>query len=299
MWPFRNRQRTKTTSWERTQTTPIPPLGKQRTYVPDIPYLLPKDAQEDQRLNYQHHVLHKTTSNHYLAPILFGEQAVTILDVGTGTGIWPLEMATLFPQAHILGVDVSLRSLPRTLPTTCLFAQANILEGLPFSDQQFTYTHQRLLAAAIPSAKWPGVVHELVRVTRVGGWVELLEIGDLIQHAGSATKHLFAWMTEIGKELGFEGDVLRHLGDLLTQSGCFQVETQDILVPLGEWAGPTGQMMKTDLLHGYDAIKGVFCPRSNTPPEVFEAMVQAAAAEWEQNHALYVFHSAYGRRKPS
>ena len=305
MWPLR--RKTRHATWERvpkshaassmqTTTTELPPIAERRTYVAEVPYLLPKDAQEDQRLNFQHYVLQKVVSNHYLAPI-FPQGSFTILDVGTGTGIWPLEMAVLFPQAHILGVDVALSSLPHPIPGTCMFAHANILDGLPFPDQQFNYTHQRLLSAAIPAARWPGVVRELVRVTRPGGWLELLEIGDTIQHAGPATKRLLAWMAEVGRELGFDGEVLRHLGDLLTQAGCYDVESQDIFVPLGAWAGPAGQMMKTNLLHGYDAVKGLFCPRAKTPPELFDEMVQAAVAEWEQDQAMYVFHAAYGRRK--
>jgi SAM-dependent methyltransferase len=216
--------------------------------------------------------------------------------VGTGTGIWPIDMATLFPQAHILGVDVTCSSLPHPLPTNCLFCQANILQGLPFPDQQFDFTHQRLLVAAIPTANWPGVVRELIRVTRPGGWIELLEIGETIQNAGPATARLLTWMTNISKELGFEMEILHHLGDLLKQAGCQAIESQDIPVPLGEWAGTAGQMMKIDVLHGYNALKDFYCPRSQTTPEVFDAMLQAAAAEWEHNHASYLFHAAYGRR---
>lgn len=295
MWPFYRRKRAQTEHpvWERTSTTTS--LTEQRTYLPDTPYLLPKDAQEDQRLNYQHHVLYRTISNHYLAP-LTQASITTILDVGAGTGIWAIDMAALFPQAHIIGVDAALSSLPHPLPPTCLFLQANILQGLPFPDQQFTYTHQRLLVAAIPALQWPRVVRELVRVTRPGGWIELLEIGDTIQNAGPATKRLLTWMTSISKELGFEMDILHHLGDLLAQSGCQDVESQDIPVPLGTWAGATGQMLKTDVLHGYGALKDSYCPRSGTPPEIFEAMLQAAADEWEHNHCSYVFHAAYGRR---
>lgn len=139
-------------------------------------------------------------------------------------------------------------------------------------------------------------MHELVRVTRPGGWIELLEIGDTIQNAGPATTRLLTWMTGISKEFGFEMEILHHLGDLLRQEGCQSVESQDIPVPLGEWAGTAGQMMKTDVLHGYNALKDSYCPRSNTAPEVFDMMVQAAAAEWEQNHASYLFHAAFGRR---
>jgi ubiquinone/menaquinone biosynthesis C-methylase UbiE len=289
----RKSQAASTIPWEPSSATGK--LTEQRTYVPDVPYLLPKDALEDQRLNYQHHALYKTISNHYLAP-LTPTSAQTILDVGTGTGIWAVEMSHLFPQAHVLGVDVALSSLPRPLPSTCLFVQANLLHGLPFPDGQFTYTHQRLLVAAIPALHWPGVVHELARVTRPGGWIELLEIGNVIQNAGPATKRLLTWMTDISKVLGFETAVLRRLGDLLKQAGCQDVESQDIPVPLGAWAGTTGQMMKTDVLYGYNALKDSYCLRSNTPPDIFDSMVQAAAEEWERNQCSYVFHAAFGRR---
>lgn len=279
------------------QPTPVPigQLAGQRNYVPHVPYLLPKDEMEDQRLNYQHYALYRTISNHYLAPLL-PEQTSTILDVGSGTGIWPAEMAKLFPQAQIIGVDVALSSLPSLLPSGCLFAQANILDGLPFPTQQFSYTHQRLLVAAIPALHWPRVVQELYRVTSAGGWIELLEIGDVIQNAGPATRRLLTWMTDISRELGFEMDVLRRLGDLLKQAGCVDVENHDIPVPLGNWAGTTGQMMLTDVLHGYNAVKDSYCPRSHTPPEIFDAMLRDAVAEWEHNQAMYVFHAAYGRR---
>ncbi|RAQ95831.1 class I SAM-dependent methyltransferase [Thermogemmatispora tikiterensis] len=75
-----------------------PPSTRQRQYLDDVPYLLPKDPLEDQRLNYQHHALYRTLSNHSLAP-LAPERTRTILDVGTGTGIWAFEMQALFPHA--------------------------------------------------------------------------------------------------------------------------------------------------------------------------------------------------------
>ncbi|WP_376793782.1 class I SAM-dependent methyltransferase, partial [Thermogemmatispora sp.] len=79
---------------------------------------------------YQHHALYRTLSNHYLAPLV-PEQVRTILDVGTGTGIWAFEMQALFPHARIVGVDVSLASLPQPVPPPCLFVRANLAESLP------------------------------------------------------------------------------------------------------------------------------------------------------------------------
>ncbi|HZU16098.1 MAG TPA: hypothetical protein VFD01_05790 [Candidatus Dormibacteraeota bacterium] len=52
--------------------------------------------------------------------------------------------------------------------------------------------HQRLMAASgIPLASWSGVVGELVRVTRPGGWVELVEVDPWLEPAGPASRRLF------------------------------------------------------------------------------------------------------------
>ncbi len=273
--------------WARTQ---VLPAGPQRTYLTDAPYLLPKDALEDERLRFQHYALHHAFGNHYLAPL--SPETRTILDVGSGTGIWPIDMAQQFPHAHIIGVDVALTSLPRALPNTCLFAHADVLQGLPFPDHQFDFTHQRLLVFAIPAPRWPEVVQELVRVTRPQGWIELLEVGTAVQNGGPATERLLSWLREAVQTLGIELTMVTQLRDLLKQAGCQAVEAQDIPVPLGSWAGRGGEMLKLDALRVFQALQ----PRTTTPAEQFEAMLDAATAEWEQNQASYIFHAAYGRR---
>jgi SAM-dependent methyltransferase len=239
--------------------------------------------------------LYRTLSNHYLAP-LSPESTRTILDVGTGTGIWAFEMQALFPHALIVGVDVSLQSLPQPVPPTCLFVRANVLEGLPFPDAQFCYTHQRLLVAAIPARSWPSVVRELVRVTRPGGWIELVEASDVFQPAGPATRRLLQWLAESSRARGFEAEILRRLGDLLQQAGCIDVTSLDIPVPLGRWAGTTGQLLRTDLWHAFEALTEPVCAHLQLPPAVFETVLHEAAEEWEQLQARFVFHAAYGRR---
>lgn len=35
------------------------------------------------------------------------KQVKNVLDCGTGTGIWALDMAETYPEAHIVGVDLS------------------------------------------------------------------------------------------------------------------------------------------------------------------------------------------------
>lgn len=271
--------------------TPTAMPEQRRIYLPGLPYLLPKDAQEDERLKFQHYALHHAFGNHYLAPL--SPQTRTILDVGCGTGIWAMDMAHQFPQAQIVGIDIALTSLHAVLPETCVFCQADVLQGLPFPDQQFSFTHQRLMVLAIPAGQWPPLVRELVRVTRPQGWIELLEAATTVQHAGPATEQLLGWLQETACDLGHDLSQVTSLGELLRQAGCQAVEAQDIPVPLGSWAGRGGEMLKLDALRVFQALQ----PRSALAPEPFARMLQEAATEWERNHAYYVFHLAYGRRE--
>src|SRR5258708_892443 len=144
-----------------------------RRYFFNLPYALPKDDLEAQRLDFQHHYLRAVLKGHYLVP-LAKRDVRQIVDVGCGTGRWCIEMAQAFPMAHVHGLDVD-EPPPGALqaPPNYRFVQSNVLEHLPFADAWSDFTHQRLLVAAIPTAQWPQVVSELVRITRPGGWVEL------------------------------------------------------------------------------------------------------------------------------
>lgn len=57
------------------------------------------------RLNLQHHVL-KLLLNGELTVAALADPK-NILDLGTGTGIWGIEMADRYPHATIIGTDMS------------------------------------------------------------------------------------------------------------------------------------------------------------------------------------------------
>src|SRR5579884_2987883 len=65
-----------------------------RRYRNDMPYLLPKDIQEVNRLDFQHFLLRQVLKGHYVAPV---DTADKILDVACGTGRWMLDMGQEFP----------------------------------------------------------------------------------------------------------------------------------------------------------------------------------------------------------
>ncbi|MBO0791319.1 MAG: class I SAM-dependent methyltransferase, partial [Ktedonobacteraceae bacterium] len=167
-------------------------------------YMLPKDLQEVNRLDFQHYMLRYALKSLYLAPI---GQPAHILDVACGTGRWVLEMATAFPQAHVTGIDLTPPStvgIAHAFPTNCAFQRVDVLEGLPFSPQSFDFVHQRLLVMALPLVHWPTVVYELARITALGGWVELVELDLMFNNRGRATELLLHWIAAASQQRGMD-----------------------------------------------------------------------------------------------
>lgn len=69
-------------------------------------YPIPNDDDEMERENIKHAMLLELMDGGlYYAPI--GDNPQNILDVGTGSGAWAIDMGDRFPGAHVRGIDVS------------------------------------------------------------------------------------------------------------------------------------------------------------------------------------------------
>ena len=67
---------------------------------------MPNDESELDRLDLMHQMLRICLGNKlFLAPIV--EKPSSILDIGTGTGIWAIEMGDDYPDTDIIGTDLS------------------------------------------------------------------------------------------------------------------------------------------------------------------------------------------------
>ncbi|MGH2479699.1 MAG: methyltransferase domain-containing protein, partial [Ktedonobacteraceae bacterium] len=198
-----------------------------RRFREDVPYALPKDLEEGQRLNFQHYIIRYILRGNHA--VLLDQSVKNILDVGSGTGIWGHEIARAFPLARVYGLDlepphtISLAAPAIAMPDNYHFIQGNVLKGLPFPDNMFDYVHQRLLFLGVPQNSWPAVISELLRVTRPGGWVEIYEADILFPDAGPATRELNSWTSQFMRMRGVDTTQMRQLGNLFRQQGLLNV----------------------------------------------------------------------------
>lgn len=260
-------------------------------HVTKVPYLLAHDGSEQNRLDFQHFFLKGILGTNYLAPLT---SPLMILDVGSGTGRWVAEMAQEFPNTRVTGIDV----VPPSSPTPALnahFVQQDILKGLPFPSANFDYVHARLLVAAIPMAAWPGLLREYLRVVRPGGWIELFEGGTTFVNAGPFTQQYLRWWDQVSHQRGIDASYIEQLPSLMAALNMQQMQAKTLHVPVGEWGGRVGVMLRTNMYSGWGALKEMFVSQAKVAPDLFDRTFQGLPQEWEQQHTMYEYLSVIGQ----
>ncbi|HET8912224.1 MAG TPA: methyltransferase domain-containing protein [Ktedonobacteraceae bacterium] len=269
-----------------------------RRHLLDSNYILPKDIQENQRLDLQHHLLKITLGSNYAAPLQ--ADISTILDVGCGTGRWGLDMAEECPQAEVTGLDLELaapdeQASDASQPDNYIFVQGNVLEGLPFEGGLFDFVHQRLLVTGIPTQQWPKDIQELIRVTKPGGWIEMVEGGTGFINPGPAMQQFIQWWNDASRLRDIDASAVSQLDTLLQQVGLQKVQKKTLCIPAGKWGGPAGELLAEDMLRGFSRLKGFFSNQIQVSTEEFDATIRAMPAEWDTYHMEYEFYVFIGQ----
>lgn len=291
------------TFWRRRKRAAAPTRGGNggpgggRHYVSGVPYVLPKDLDETNRLDFQHYMLRSFFRSNYLAPI---GQPRDILDVGCGTGRWAMELAAEFPDANVIGVDIAPPPITDNAPSgvpaafNYTFVQANVLGALPFADNTFDFVHQRYLILAIPAGRWPRVVSELLRVTRPGGWIELIETEP--PSGAPAINQLAAWGKLLVSKRGIDMGMAGQIAPLLTAAGATQVTARTYTIPVGKPGGRIGSMMVVDYLTALAGIRGPLASLGIASEAAFDQAIAQARVEFDQREFPQHIYVAYARK---
>ncbi len=106
----------------------------------------------------------------YCAPI---KDPQSILDIGTGTGIWGIEIADEFPAALVIGTDLSPIQ-PGFVPPNIKFYVDDFEADFTFPEVgKFDYIHWRSLCGS--TGDWPKLYRQCFSNLKTGGWLEVQE----------------------------------------------------------------------------------------------------------------------------
>ncbi|KAL4869064.1 hypothetical protein BDV12DRAFT_185457 [Aspergillus spectabilis] len=155
------------------------PIENGRTYhkYHEGSYVYPNDEREMDRLDMQHHMCKLLTGGRlFFAPLINPRK---ILDIGTGSGIWPIELASIFPHAQITGTDLS-PCQPTEVPENVHFIVDDI------TDDEWLWNHNSLdyirighLSGALPSYK--DLLRKTLSHLKPGAWAEIHEFDTMVK----------------------------------------------------------------------------------------------------------------------
>ncbi|KAK2744822.1 hypothetical protein FQN57_004146 [Myotisia sp. PD_48] len=200
-------------------------------------YLLPNDEKEQHHMDILEHMFKLILSGKlYLAPI--SSEIERILDIGTGTGGWVIDMAELFPDAHLIGNDLSPIQ-PRMVPPNVSFEVDDAENEWTYS-QPFDFIHCRYMATSIRD--WPLLFSRVFKNLKPEGWAEFYDF-DLIYKSddGSLTKDHELYINSAqtcaaAEKLGQPSCPGPQLKGWAVDAGFTNVEEFVFKIPIGPWA---------------------------------------------------------------
>ncbi|KAF9952398.1 hypothetical protein BGZ70_000611 [Mortierella alpina] len=249
--------------------------GRRYHNTPGASYLLPNDIDEVDRLQLQ---------GNYKSP----------LDKSK-------EMANEFPDATLTGIDMSAVFPTTIIPGNCRFMQHNILQRFPFPDNTFDFVYQRLLIAGLTPKDWPRVLSELERVTKPGGWIELVEVDGVGGNNGPYTAKIWNWVDRALATRGINCQVGRDPG-LVSFMECAQIVNikQDVLrLPTGHHGGKIGVLLKENEHSFWNAITPMIIHGAGVDQDEYEEAIRISAEEVEVYKSYHIFYVVTGQKRVS
>ncbi|KAI4289606.1 MAG: hypothetical protein L6R35_001117 [Caloplaca aegaea] len=282
--------------------------GRRYHAYKDGSYLYPNDEQETERLDIMHKLTEVTLGGKLnLAPI--PENPKRILDIGTGTGIWAIEMGDKFPEAEILGNDLSPIQ-PRWVPPNVRFEVDDVEDDWTYH-QPFDFIHCRMMGNAIHD--WPKLHRQCFEYAKPGGWVEFIDLDvTWVSPDGSlketnAIKRFNSEFIKMSRENNIESCPGLYLEGWMKDAGFQGVQAEKFVWPVGTW--PKDKHLKEigawnylQIMQGLEGFTYALFTRrlgySKAEVEVICANVRKEMKD-PKLHAMYHLHVAYGQKPES
>ena len=166
--------------------------------------------------------------------------ALRILDLGCGTGEITRRLATRYPQATLLGIDILEENLVRARRDSSAFGERiGYAQGDAFAlrcdDVSFDLVACRHMSQAVPD--FPHVLAEITRVLKPGGRLHLLsEDYGMLQFPAHQPQQFdpdrFWNQNAIAylQSIGCDGRIGRHSPELLARSGYLDIALDYVVV---------------------------------------------------------------------
>ncbi|CAJ0834343.1 21559_t:CDS:2 [Entrophospora sp. SA101] len=246
--------------------------GRRYHNVPTASYCLPNDKQEIERLTLEHIIYRFIWHGNFSSPVddvlkssFAKNDKAKVLDIGCGSGNWLLEMAEEYPNANFVGIDISPifpNEYDSNKPTNVAFLKFDALK--------------------------------LIRITKPGGWIEIMDIDPFPYDAGPILNCFLESMSELLLSKGINRKIVFDIPLLFNQkSELITVHSQERPNPIGSWGG---KMLKNVKLI-VDSLKPYILPASGLSEQEFHEMIKSIYDELNTNKTFYKSYRHFAQKQ--
>ncbi|KFY51877.1 hypothetical protein V497_08780 [Pseudogymnoascus sp. VKM F-4516 (FW-969)] len=211
----------------------------QQHSVENSVYFSPIDEDEIERLTRQHRLLSIVFDERLVFPPVNNPRR--ILDCGHGSASWAVDVAEQYPRCEVYGVDISSHMQPDEIPINLHLQVDDLNRRFTFARNSFDIVHSQLVAGGINAARWTTYLRDLFRVTRPGGWCQMVEIYYQVQsYNGTLTDDhgLRQWSTRMFQSMEGLKDLRMplHLANAMRTAGFVDIDHRMIPLPTCGWS---------------------------------------------------------------
>lgn len=253
----------------------LPPIRRYgHTYHGSGRLIAPNDDSEIRRLALQHELYKLCLDGELVAsklPLRPGgsiadadaspDARFQILDVGTGSGVWALDVAARYPQADVLGLDLSAAMLPRgePWPRNLTFEIADVAEPWP-PGRAFDFIHMRnLIGGGVRD--WQALLDRAWARLKPGGTLEFSDIrfrfldrdpaggDDAAMGIGKACLEYERLFGSMCASLGMDFDPIPSMAEMMSRLGAEWVRERSDWLPMMIWGSDPAMRRKGEIVH--------------------------------------------------
>ncbi|TVY82740.1 Secondary metabolism regulator laeA, partial [Lachnellula suecica] len=265
-----------------------------------------RTEKEQDRMDLVYHaILRLFDGKPFFAPVINPQR---IVDMGTGTGIWALDVGDQYPEAQVVGIDLSPIQ-PKWVSPNVEFRIDDIESNWVF-EKPLDLIHSRLcMGNAIRN--WKHYLSESYRCLRPGGWVEAQEF-DLLPRSDDDSfppdstilewhKHFHDGMAKAGCNMRGSAQELK---DHMEDAGFVNVGIVDTKLHMAPWSEDkkfkeVGGFMMLSMMDDISGMSmAVFTRLLGWDPLELEVFLAHVRKEWRNKdiHGYWPMFAVYGQK---
>ncbi|KAM6505449.1 hypothetical protein FSOLCH5_013451 [Fusarium solani] len=274
-------------------------------------YYYPNDMIEVERLNTQHETLKILLDGRScLAPFSEENPPHKVLDIATGSGCWAIDMGDEFPEARIIGTDLSpIQS--ELVPPNVEFIIDDATDEWP---QGRDWCNFDLIHTRVTMGCWSDMTKQIIQPAferlRPGGWIECQELEGLMECDDGSVREDNAfkkWCDDIvDASIAVDRPLpgAANIKQALTETGFVDIHEKIYKIPINGWPKNRrlkrfGELWHANVVEGLQALSYGLLHRVKgmTKEEIEVNLVDVRKALADQRmHGYQKFYVVWGRK---